>query len=63
MNANDVPDMLYSILVFLAALSGAWNLHLLVKLRTMLKECQRLETENKDLKFELQFKESDIRAK
>jgi hypothetical protein len=56
MNPNDVPNMLYSILVFLAAISGAWNLHLLVRLRIMLKECRRLEIENEDLKCELQIK-------
>jgi hypothetical protein len=52
-NANDVSDMLYSILVFTSAVCGALNLHLYLKQRHSKKECQNLKSENKELMKEL----------
>lgn len=53
MLANDVSNMLYSILVFISAFSGAWNLYLLIKLQMNIKECQRLKKENKAIMDEM----------
>lgn len=53
MNVNDVSNMLYSILVFVSACFGAWNLYLLIKLRGTDQECKRLKIENEELKVKL----------
>lgn len=52
MNANDIPNMLYSILIFFGAVFGALNLHLYLKNRSVSKECRRLESECKRLDLE-----------
>lgn len=53
MSANEVSNMLYSILVFFGAVFGALNLHLYLKNRTVAKECKRLGAENEELKSKL----------
>jgi hypothetical protein len=61
MNPLEIANMLYSILVFLAAIFGALNLHLYLKNRTVSKECKRLEFENEVLKTQLAECENDNR--
>ncbi len=46
MDINDLPNFLYSILVFLSAMFGAWNL-------LNYKEFNRLKIENDFLKLKL----------
>lgn len=54
MNANDISNMLYSILVFLGAVFGALNLHQYLKHRKTHNDCKRLIEENKKLKLQLE---------
>lgn len=45
--------MLYSVLLIIGTGIGVHNVHTWVKLRRVLKECDKLEKENKALKIEL----------
>ena len=53
MNAFELSNMLNSILIFIGSIFGALNLHQYYKYRKIIRECQRLETENNDLKLKL----------
>ena len=53
MNTNDVASMLYSVLIFISALSGMLNVYYLGRLRGMDNECKRLKEENRQYMSEL----------